>query len=303
MNLSRKSNEFGFYTRESDGASGMTVTALADFCGTKQQTITQVLNRIRDSDAIANDLPGSLKPFAGKELRLITNEANGSRFIIDEVCQAICEHYVFEARQYKGKDIAIANFRMIAKAGMRLYIWAQTGYEPNKKPSQASLVGHWAERQRLFIQRTTIPSGWFCIFEELAKLMWQLENLGYVIPDHSPVDNSRIIPDISIGRMFCKHMRSKGYAVGAMTQKYPHWYPGWKLPVKANIYPNCWLEEFRGWFDNQWKPTRLVQYLGKKDPNSLPSIGKLLGLPEAPIQLKLFQDADGDILVPVDTDN
>jgi phage regulator Rha-like protein len=169
--------------------------------------------------------------------------------------------------------------------------------------SQASLVGHWAERQRLFIQRTTIPSGWFCIFQELAQLMWQLENLGYVIPDYSPVDNSRIIPDISIGRMFCSHMRSKGYAVGAKTQKYPHWYPGWKLPVKANIYPNAWLEEFRAWFDNQWKPTRLVRYLGKKDPSSLPSIGKLLGLPEAPIQLKLFQDVDGEILVPIDSDN
>jgi phage regulator Rha-like protein len=125
--------------------------------------------------------------------------------------------------------------------------------------SQASLVGHWAERQRLFIQRTTIPSGWFCIFQELAQLMWQLENLGYVIPDYSPVDNSRIIPDISIGRMFCSNMRSKGYAVGAKTQKYPHWYPGWKLPVKANIYPNAWLEEFRAWFDNQWKPNNLLR--------------------------------------------
>ncbi len=112
-----------------------------------------------------------------------------------------------------------------------------------------------------------------------------------------------LVPDISIGRIFCTHMRAKGYAVGAMTQKYPHWYPGWKLPVKANIYPNAWLEEFRAWFDNQWKPSRLAKYLGKKDPSSLPSICKLLGLPESPVQLKLFQEKGGAILVPVNNDN
>jgi hypothetical protein len=214
----------------------------------------------------------------------------------------ILEYYAYEAQERYRRSQAKLVCRVFRTTSIRSWIHQITGWKI-EQPSQASLVGHWAERQRLFIQRTTIPSGWFCIFQELAQLMWQLENLGYVIPDYSPVDNSRIIPDISIGRMFCSHMRSKGYAVGLKTQKYPHWYPGWKLPVKANIYPNAWLEEFRAWFDNQWKPTRLVRYLGKKDPSSLPSIGKLLGLPEAPIQLKLFQDIDGEILVPIDSDD
>lgn len=168
------------------------------------------------------------------------------------------------------------------------------------QPSQASMVGYWAERQRLFIQRTTIPSGWFCVFQEMAQLMWQLENLGYVIPEYSPVDNTRIVPDISIGGMFCKHMRKKRFPVDSTVQKYPHYYPGWKLPVKANIYPNSWLEEFRAWFDEQWKPNRLVKYLGKKDPNSLPSICKLMGLPEAPVKLKMLKHKDEAILVPED---
>lgn len=69
--------ELGFCTR-SDGVSGMSVTALADFCGTQQHTITELLNRLRDSDPIVNDLPKSLKPFAGKEQRLIVNDDQNS---------------------------------------------------------------------------------------------------------------------------------------------------------------------------------------------------------------------------------
>ncbi len=176
-------SEHGYYTRESDGASGMTVTALASFCGTKQHAITELLNQVRDSDPSSNKLAKSLKPLAGKELRLIVNDDQGRLFILDDVCQAVCEYYAFDSRQYAGKDIAVDNFRMIAKAGMRLYIWSQTGYDPTAKttkPSQSSLVGYWAERQRLFVEKNTIPIGYFSIFEELAKLMWQLEKHGYL---------------------------------------------------------------------------------------------------------------------------
>lgn len=44
-----------------DAASGMTVTAGADFCGVSQPAITQLLNKIRDFDPITNELPESLK--------------------------------------------------------------------------------------------------------------------------------------------------------------------------------------------------------------------------------------------------
>ncbi len=87
-------DELGFCTRLQDGVSGMTVTALANFCGTKQAVITNLLNRIRDCDPISNDLSHSLKPYAGKDWRLISNdEQTQSVFIIDEVCHAILEYY------------------------------------------------------------------------------------------------------------------------------------------------------------------------------------------------------------------
>jgi hypothetical protein len=123
-------DELGFCTCQNDGVSGMTVTALADFCGVDQPVITNLLNRVRDSSPISNDLPKSLETFAGKEWRLILNKTQNSLFIIDELCHAILEYYAVDARKYKGKQIAINNYRMIARAGLRVFIWSQTGYSP-----------------------------------------------------------------------------------------------------------------------------------------------------------------------------
>ena len=115
-------NETGYYTREPDGISGMTVSALADFCSTSQPAVTQILNRIRESDPITNDLNDCLKPFAGKDLRLITNDLQGRLIIPDDACSAVSEYYAFEARQYPGKQVATVNYRSMAKAGMRIFI-------------------------------------------------------------------------------------------------------------------------------------------------------------------------------------
>jgi hypothetical protein len=42
-----------------------------------------------------NDLSECLKPFAGEELRLETNDLQGMLIIPDEVCQAVVEYYAF----------------------------------------------------------------------------------------------------------------------------------------------------------------------------------------------------------------
>jgi hypothetical protein len=125
-----------YCTRFSDGVSGMSVTALAQFCGVDKPAITQLLNQISDSDPLTNELKISLKPLAGNEWRLLTNDPSGRVFIIDEVCHAVLEYYALEARKYKGKQIAINNYRMIAKAGLRVFIWSQTGYSPVNASSQ-----------------------------------------------------------------------------------------------------------------------------------------------------------------------
>ncbi|WP_242063008.1 hypothetical protein [Nostoc sp. FACHB-145] len=154
-------DELGFCTRQNDGVSGMTVTALANFCGTEQHTITQLLNKIRDSDPITNDLPKSLEPYAGKEWRLITKDAQNSLYVIDELCHAILEYYAVDARKYKGKQIALNNYRMVARAGLRVFIWSQTGYSPQSLSAE----------QMALLQ--AIPA----MQEMIAQLQAQIQNL------------------------------------------------------------------------------------------------------------------------------
>ena len=134
--IEKVNEDQSYCTRFSDGVSGISVTALAQFCGVDKPAITQLLNQISHSDPFTNELKISLKPFAGNEWRLLTNDPSGRVFIIDEVCHAVLEYYALEARKYKGKQIAIENYRMIAKAGLRVFIWSQTGYSPINPISQ-----------------------------------------------------------------------------------------------------------------------------------------------------------------------
>jgi enamine deaminase RidA (YjgF/YER057c/UK114 family) len=138
--VSNIKDDQSYCTRDVDGVSGMTVTALSEFCGTSKSAITQLLNQISDSDPFTNELAECLKQFAGNDWRLFTNDPSGSAFIIDEVCHAVLEYYALEARKYKGKQIAINNYRMIAKAGLRVFIWSQTGYSPKNAISQAVIT-------------------------------------------------------------------------------------------------------------------------------------------------------------------
>jgi enamine deaminase RidA (YjgF/YER057c/UK114 family) len=136
MLVSNSNDDQSYCTRNTDGVSGMTVTALANFCGTGKPAITQLLNQISDSDPFTNELSEGLKPFAGSDWRLFTNDPSGKVFINDEVCHAVLEYYALEARKYKGKQIAVNNYRMVAKAGLRVFIWSQTGYSPKRTMNQ-----------------------------------------------------------------------------------------------------------------------------------------------------------------------
>ena len=205
-------NETGFYTREPDGVSGMSVSALAEFAGTEQPVITNLLNRIRDSDPISNNLPKSLKELAGGDLRLISNDLQGRRIVPDEACQSIAEYYAFDAREYEGKSIAVENYRAVARAGMRVFIWSKTGYiPPSLRPQQQPLRGtYWYERVKVALSDTVLPlqAGYFCAYLEMMKFFQELEiYAAYVVLDTDPRTNKYIVPDISIGKIFNQWLR------------------------------------------------------------------------------------------------
>ena len=202
-------NETGYYTREPDGVSGMTVRALAEFVGTSPAAVTQLLNRVRDSDPLTNTLAESLKRFAGMDLRLLTNDLQGRLIVFDEACQAVAEYYAFDARDYEGKEIAIANCRAILRAGIRIFIWTKTGYNP-PVTRQESRGTYWYSRVRLALSDASRPlqSGYFCAYLEMMKFFQELENYAeYIVLDTNPQTDKYLVPDISIALMFNTWLR------------------------------------------------------------------------------------------------
>ncbi|MDB9372345.1 hypothetical protein [Nodularia sphaerocarpa] len=111
--IETRDEDQSYCTRSSDGVSGMSVTALAQFCGVDKSTITKLLNQISDSDPLANELKNALKPFMGKELRSLPIDCYGTVLVSFDVCFAILEYFACSARKYKGRNIVRMRFAQI----------------------------------------------------------------------------------------------------------------------------------------------------------------------------------------------
>lgn len=248
--------ETGYYTREPDGVSGMTVSALAEFCGVTQEAVTRLLNRVRDSDPITNDLPESLKPFAGKEWRLITNDLEGRLIIPDEVCSTVTEYYAFDARQYEGKQIAISNYRIAARAGLRVFIWSKTGYVPEflRKELKAHTTTYIERLEN--IRDHVVPDELWTTFREGAEVLLLVEKEMKV-----PVDQMDLC-DGSIGSHWSKYREGKGWAI--QSGSYIHVFRDQRRERECRAYDLSELSQFRKWLREKYVPYHLPEYLAHK---------------------------------------
>lgn len=264
-----------FYTVELTGESGTSQTGISTLCGVSRQAVINL------EQTLVNRSPSKwLEPFVGKKLTLVSSNddsltvngvaAGNLKIYTPAFCAALIQHYAFQ-----GNEVAQYTMSQFLEMGINVWIQGITGW---KGEPTANYIPYWYQRLSLFTAKTRVPDGWWSAFEELAKLMREMEGYGYVLPDRSPSTGQRITPDISIGRMFCSHMKAQGHDVDGEIQKYTHYYPDGRI-VQANIYPDKWLEPFRTWFNTVWKRERLLEYLGSRDPEALPSISKLLGLP------------------------
>lgn len=126
--LRQISNGIEFYTRMSDGASGMSQSGLACLCGISQQTMSALVKEISST---GKHTPQFLKPFAGKDLNLETG--TGSLFtayvLPDDFCAAAIEYYAYESR-YKN-ETALLSYRTFARLGIRGWIQSHTGWGSN----------------------------------------------------------------------------------------------------------------------------------------------------------------------------
>ena len=114
----------------------------------------------------------------------------------------------------------------------------------------------WTERLKQFCEKTRIPNGYWCIFEQVANFCWKEEFRGVQLVEDA-------LPDGGISRRWCRYAREVlGWDTDHLPT-YPHRYPPGDTRgiQQANIYPNSWLGTFNDWFQCVYIPTYWPEYL------------------------------------------
>lgn len=128
--------------------------------------------------------------------------------------------------------------------------------------------------QRYIANRSEIPTTHFSMLHEMVfALIAPLESAGYVLPEN-------MVPDISEGKMFCKWLRDEKDIDTDQLPTYNHVYPDGRI-VKAKLYPNELLADFRKHFHEVWLPKKAVEYFELRDKQALNHLSKLLPKPVA----------------------
>ncbi len=146
-----------------------------------------------------------------------------------------------------------------------VYGWLGDG----AKPSKTSLPPH---LQRYVTNDSKIEPGYFSILQETAlSLFGPLNHAGFDIPKDW-------VPDISVGKAFCKWLRDiKGVDTESLPS-YEHDYCDGRPLVDAKMYPDELLADFRRWFRTHWLPKYGVSYFKRKDPDSLAYLDRIPAL-------------------------
>lgn len=133
--------------------------------------------------------------------------------------------------------------------------------------------------RRYLANRSEIPPTHFSILNELTfNLIAPLEDKGYELPEN-------LVPDISQGKMFCRWLRQNGEEPNDFPT-YNHRYEDGRV-VRAKLYPNRLLADFRKHFYTVWIPEKMVNYFKKKDSKALPYLPEIIEYS----QIRLFENS------------
>jgi hypothetical protein len=159
--------------------------------------------------------------------------------------------------------------------------WLTTGLTPVYETVQLHPYQRvWYQRLTLFEQNTRLPRGKWCIFEQIAGLMRDLEAKGVLLPDTATID-------ISVGRAWCHWLREQGYNTDEFEQ-YIHHYPDRRGEQLANVYPFNLLGEFHQWLQDTYIPDKFPEYVRKFcTAEECKLISDAIGCEVKPIQKRL----------------
>lgn len=125
--------------------------------------------------------------------------------------------------------------------------------------------------RRYVLNQAAVPAGHFTVLQEITFLLTgPMEILGHELAEH-------FLPDGSLGKMFCAHLREVHGIPTADFVKYIHRFEdGRKVP--ANAYPNELLSIFRKYALEFWLPKHAPKYYRDRDPAALAFLAQLPAL-------------------------
>ncbi|WP_340618858.1 KilA-N domain-containing protein [Xenorhabdus entomophaga] len=129
--------------------------------------------------------------------------------------------------------------------------------------------------KRYLINREKIPPTHFSMLDQMTlKLLAPLESRGYLLPD-------RLMPDISLGRMFSAFLRTKGYDPDSFPTYTHEFNDGKRKPVEARLYPNELMTSFNLEV-HHWIRDKSISYFGPRDREALPHLENIIAALPSP---------------------
>lgn len=133
--------------------------------------------------------------------------------------------------------------------------------------------------RRYLANHDQVPFGYFSILQEITtKLIAPLEIQGYTLPD-------RMVPDISVGRVFSNWLRKVKGVDPDTFDTYDHSYEDGRV-VKARLYPLELLSDFVGQFQQDWLTNRAADYFKDRDETALPYLPKIVRVTKKPDEIE-----------------
>lgn len=123
--------------------------------------------------------------------------------------------------------------------------------------------------RRYLVNRSKIPPTHFSMLDQMTiKLLGALESKGYIIP-------AKLMPDISLGRMFSKWLRDNGYDPDSFPE-YEHVFDdGKRPPVPARLYPNELMTKFNLELEEWLISGKALKYFSERDKESIAPLKEL----------------------------
>lgn len=244
----------------SDGTPYLHIRGLARLCGVDHAALVRLIANWEDEKRrprgakIVEFL--AAQGHDGRALSL-ENAGEGSHLYPDAVCMAFLEYYAYEATQ-GSNEIALRNYRLLARKSFRTFIYQQCGYDPNKH-----IPHSWRNFHDRLLLNDQIPVGYFSVFREMADIVVHLIKSGCEFDSHT-------VPDISVGKIWSDHWVESDYSgVYGPRRKFPHVYPDYfpqaqAGPIPAWIYPVHALGSFQTWLHTVYIPSKFPVYVANK---------------------------------------